>query len=311
MIIRKDFSSKKVVSYVKTELSVALLSSMVCYGLYYFNIKLFQIPLSIATILGSALAIFIAFRNNNSYSRWWEARTIWSSISNASKVYARLIVTFTNSHSNSEKHSQKLSEDFKSEMINLIIAWSILLKNQLREIDDLPKIKKYVQETEYNKIANAHNKLNAIFLIIGNKLYQTMNSGILAGFYSFQIENQLLILQNSQGSLERIKGTPLLRQYHYFTKLFLFVFIILLPFSLLPEFVKLGYPVLVIPFSVIIAFVYSIIAKVGEVNEDPFENKITDVPMDYITNSIERDLLEALGEKELPEKVKSKDGYIN
>jgi len=65
-----------------------------------------------------------------------------------------------------------------------------------------------------------------------------------------------------------------------------------------------------IPVSVIISFVFAIIGKVGEVNEDPFENKITDVPLTDICNNIERDLKEMIGETEKPEKLQPENGYI-
>ena len=50
--------------------------------------------------------------------------------------------------------------------------------------------------------------------------------------------------------------------------------------------------------------------KVGEVNEDPFENKITDVPMTAMCNTIERDLKEMLGETDLPPKLLPENGFI-
>ena len=311
MILKKNFSGRKVLTYVKIEFAVVLVSSTLALSLNSLGFGFAKLPLSIATILGSALAIFIAFRNNSSYSRWWEARTLWGSVLNASRVYTRLVITFTDSHKNSDNYSKKASENFKKEMVNLLLAWVILLKIQLRDQTDLSYTKKYLSDTDYKNLELSENKLSRILLMIGSKLYGAMNTGILAGFDSFQIENQLLVLQNSQGSLERIKNTPLLRQYHYFTKLFMLVFIILLPFSLIGDFEKLGYTYLVMPISMIIGLVYAIIAKVGEVNEDPFENRITDVPMDYITNKIERDALEAIAETKLPPVVKPKNGYIS
>ncbi|MDZ7650633.1 MAG: hypothetical protein U5K54_27775 [Cytophagales bacterium] len=52
------------------------------------------------------------------------------------------------------------------------------------------------------------------------------------------------------------------------------------------------------------------ISKVGEVNEDPFENRITDIPMTALCNTIERDLKEMLGETDLPEKLKPVKGFL-
>jgi putative membrane protein len=137
-----------------------------------------------------------------------------------------------------------------------------------------------------------------------------MANGTLGGFDSFQVEGQLLALANAQGGCERIKHTPLLRQYHYFTRIFLFAFIAILPFSLVGDFSRAGIDLLMVPVSLLIVFVFAIIGKVGEVNEDPFENRITDVPLTAICNTIERDLREMLGENELPPKALPADGFI-
>jgi putative membrane protein len=50
--------------------------------------------------------------------------------------------------------------------------------------------------------------------------------------------------------------------------------------------------------------------RVGEINEDPFENSFMDVPMTALCNTIERDLKEQLGEANLPERILPQDGYL-
>jgi len=65
-----------------------------------------------------------------------------------------------------------------------------------------------------------------------------------------------------------------------------------------------------IPVSILISFVFAIIGKVGEVNEDPFENRITDVPLSAMCNTIERDLKEMLGESNLPVKLEAENGFL-
>jgi putative membrane protein len=49
---------------------------------------------------------------------------------------------------------------------------------------------------------------------------------------------------------------------------------------------------------------------VGEVNEDPFENRITDIPMTSMCNTIERDLKEMLGEPGIPPKLEPEKGFL-
>ena len=168
----------------------------------------------------------------------------------------------------------------------------------------------FLEKEDFQAIKKSQNKPNSLQLLMGKKIYEAMSNGTLGGFDSFQMEGQLLALANFQSSCERIKNTPLLRQYDFFTRLFLYAFMLLLPFSLIGDFSKMGIAFLIIPVSLIISFVFSILAKVGEVNEDPFENRITDVPLSALCNTIERDLKEMLGEKILPEKSEPENGFI-
>lgn len=310
MIIKRNFNPVRVIQYVKTEMAFAILVSALVYLLHQQKLTSLHLPFSIAAILGSALAIFIAFRNNSSYSRWWEARTLWGGIINASRVLGRLIISFTDSHAHQPNYDKNRSEDFKKQMIYLTIAWAHALRMHLRRQDDWSELKPLLSADEYTKLEKAQNKPNFLHLLTGKKIYQAMSDGTLGGFDSFQMEGQLLALANHQGGCERIKNTPLLRQYDYFTKVFLYTFMLLLPLCLVGDFTKMEMGFLLIPVSVLISFVFSIIGKVGEVNEDPFENRITDVPLTALCNTIERDLREILGETDLPEKKVPEKGFL-
>jgi len=310
MIIKRNFNPIKVIQYVKTELAFSVAIAVTVFVLHKQNVTAITFPFSISAILGSALAIFIAFRNNSSYSRWWEARTLWGGIINSSRVLVRLIITFTDSHAHQQNFDKDRSEQFKKEMIYKVIAWAHALRLHLRKQDNWQELKPFLSEKEFLEIQKAQNKPNYLHMISGKKIYEAMANGTLAGFDSFQMEGQLLALANYQGGCERIKNTPLLRQYDFFTRVFLYTFILLLPFSLIGDFTKMNIDYLMIPVSIIISFVFAIIGKVGEVNEDPFENRITDVPLTAMCNTIERDLREMLGETDLPKKLEAENGFL-
>ncbi len=95
-----------------------------------------------------------------------------------------------------------------------------------------------------------------------------------------------------------------------FTSLFLYAFMLLLPFCLIGDCHKYGISYMMIPVSILISFVFASISKVGEINEDPFENQRTDVAMTSICIGIERDLRETLGETNLPENTKAENGAL-
>jgi putative membrane protein len=310
MIVKRNFNPIKVIQYVKTELIFAVAIAVTVFVLHKQGVTAISFPFSIAAILGSALAIFIAFRNNSSYSRWWEARTLWGGIINSSRVLARLIITFTDSHAHQQNYDKERSELFKREMIYKVIAWVHALRLHLRKNDNWQELKPFLSEQEFIELQKSQHKPNYIHLISGKKIYEAMANGTLGGFDSFQMEGQLLALANYQGGCERIKNTPMLRQYDFFTRVFLYTFILMLPFSLIGDFTKMNIDYLMIPVSVIISFVFAVIGKVGEVNEDPFENRITDVPLTAMCNTIERDLREMLGETDLPKKLEAENGFL-
>lgn len=310
MILKRRFDPLKVFTYVRGELLLALAAAMAAYLLHRWDARS-ALPFSIAATLGGALAIFIGFRNNNAYARWWEARTLWGGIVNSSRILARLVITFTDSHAHQPNYDRARSEAFKREMVYKTIAWAHALRIHLRGQNTWEELEPLITPDEHTQLAHAQNRPNVLMQLMGRRIYQAMADGTLGGFDSFQMEGQLLALANNQGGCDRIKNTPLLRQYHYFTRLFLQVFVVLLPFCLVVDMEKLGIGWAVIPVAVIITFVFAVIGKVGEVNEDPFEARITDVPLTAICNTIERDLRELLGERDLPVKLQPVDGYLD
>lgn len=311
MILRKIFNPLAVARYMRTELVVSTVISVSVYFLYHNqHLEKISLPFSIAAILGSALAIFLAFRNNNAYSRWWEARTIWGGIINSSRVFARQIIANADNAVAIGKASKQQVDEYKKELIYRQIAFAHALRLHLRRQNSWEEMKHLLSKEEFEELIKKANKPNYLLQNQGIRIKEGMRSEILGAFDNISLEPTLAGFNNFQGSCERIKNTPLLRQYHFFTKLFLLVFMAVLPFSLITDFNKMGMPILMVPLSILVSFVFGVMGKVGEVNEDPFENRITDIPMTSMCNTIERDLREMLEENDLPTKLEPENGYL-
>ena len=315
MILKKNLSPLRVWSYIKGPLSFAVLWAILVWALFHFTgRKELALNFTPIGVLGSALAIFIAFRNNSAYSRWWEARTQWGNIVQSTRVLTRLIITFTDSHAHQPNYERDRSEAFKRALVYKCIAWAHALRLHLRQPSDWEQLKPLLGESEYQALQQTQNKPNFLQLLIGRKIYEAMANGTLGGFDSFQMEGQLLALANAQGACERIKNTPLPRQYDYFTRLFIWLFAALLPFGLLSFFQAenlAAFTWLTIPLAALIAGVFIIMERTGAAKEDPFENRVTDVPLSALCNTLERDLREMLGEEALPEKMEPQNGYLD
>jgi putative membrane protein len=58
-----------------------------------------------------------------------------------------------------------------------------------------------------------------------------------------------------------------------------------------------------IPFGVIVGWIYVVMELIGDYSENPFEGFATDIPMLSICRTIEIDLLKMLGETNLPQPI--------
>lgn len=323
MIIKRNLSPIKILRYVRAETVVSVALSIAVYLLYKSGVLVLSLPFSLAAILGSALAIFIGFRNNTAYARWWEARTLWANIHNSSRSFARQVISSATNAVAIGKASPEKANAYTKEVVHRQIAFAHTLRLRLREDSiaikalRLPtpqtasteEFRHLLSDEEYDTILSKTNIPNMLLQKQAIRIKEGMRDEILGGFDNISLEPTLATFNTLQGSCERIKETPLLRQYDYFTRLFLVVFMLLLPFTLIGDFIKIGIDALVIPVSITIAFVFNTISKVGAANEDPFENLTTDVPLTAICNAIERDLKEMLGE-ELPPKIEAEKGYL-
>lgn len=310
MIIKRNFNLVKVFLSIKYESIITLLIASCIWLLHKLNIVDIALPFSVAGILGSALAIFIAFRNQSSYARWWEARTIWGGIINNSRIFARQIIANADNAIATSKATKEQVESYKKEMIYRQIAFAHALRLHLRKQNSWDELKHLISKDEFEQLLKKENKPNIILNTQGLRIKEAMRSEILGAFDNISMEPNLATFNNWQGACERIKNTPLPMNYQYFTKLFLYVFILVLPFSLVGDFFKLNIDFLVIPVSFTICFVFSVMNRVGEINEEPFENAIADVPLTALCNTIERDLKEMLNETNLPNKLKPVNGFL-
>ncbi len=310
MIVKRNFDLRKVFLNIRFETLTTLLVAISVFLLHKLNVIDIALPFSIAGILGSALAIFIAFRNQSSYARWWEARTIWGGIINNSRIFARQMIANVDHAVNIGKASNTDASLYKKEMIDRQIAFAHSLRLHLRKQNSLEEFQHLLSENEFELIKIKQNRPNILLHTQGIRIKDAMQKEMLGAFDNISMEPNLATFSNWQGACERIKNTPLPMNYQYFTKLFLYVFIFVLPICLIGDFAKMNIDFMIIPVSFIICFVFAVMNRVGEINENPFENKITDIPMTAICHSIERDLKEMLGERDLPPKLEPIDGYL-
>ena len=252
-------------------------------------------PAVIPGVLGSALAFFIAFNNNQAYARWWEARQIWGSLVNNSRSWARSLLGYASA----EAHNERLLHEMQKRMTYRHIAFLYALKAALRG-EQTQDYKKYLSDAELAQVEKQSNKHNAILSLQTADLELMYQKGWIDGFKFMQLNTLLVEFCNDMGKSERIKNTVFPTTYNYFTRLFTWVFSLLITIVVSEDAglwsVSLGF---------IVGFVFHTTHTIGLLLLNPFEPVASGIPLNQITRTIEINLLEMLGEKEIPPPVKA------
>ena len=263
-----------------------------------FNIKDAALPVVPVTILGGGLAIFLGFRNNAAYDRWWEARKIWGAIVNSSRTFGIEVLTFMTLRNSTPDKIDELKR-IQKRIIYRHIAFINALRLSLRNKNNWDEIKSLLGEVEFELLLKSPNKATFLNHRQATDLLFAFEHGFIEDFRHMALMNELKDFYVHQGMAERIKKTVFPFYYTYFTQVFLWLFIILLPFSLTGTMNFMS-----IPLSMAISFVFYILDKSGNITEVPFENTASDTPMTTICKSIEIDLRHMLDETNLPEPEK-------
>lgn len=250
-----------------------------------------QIPLS---LFGSAIGVVLAFRNSTSYARWWEARVLWGSIVNNSRSWGRLVTTTMRNKENAGADLMAM----RRRLVYYQIAWVHALRQHLRRLEPLGELAGILPADEVEQLRAEKNVPVAIQQRQSTLLRDALDAGWIDVAQWHAMNQSLDDLVDAQGGAERIKNTPMPRQYDYLPQLFAQMFCFLLPLVMVSSmgwFTPLG--------STLVGFIFLSLDKIGRDLEDPFDNTIHDIPLTSITRTIEINLRQMLGETALPEAV--------
>ncbi len=277
--------------------------SAVCVLDSYFEHLAF--PVSEVSVLGIVVAILLGFRNNEAYNRYWEARTAWSELMNASRNFASQVIGYIQTPIEQGQELQNAS-GIHTELIYRQLAFLNALRLQLRQEETWEELQPFLSDTEFKKLNTAANRATLLNHWQSMRLRELYKSGwIEQEAYVYGLMVTIKEFFAAQGRCERIKSTPLPRQYGFFSKAFVWVFVLLLPFGLVQH---LGWGAL--PIYVVLATIFTITELIGSRTEEPFERKLEDVPMSSICRKIEIDLMQQLGEASIPPPLEPKDGVL-
>lgn len=327
MHIGKSYKLRDFIIWTRRKLYVLVILGIIPVVLYHvLGLKWLAVPWTVVSLLGTATAFIVGFKNTQTYSRTWDGHAVWTSISNASKTWGIVCRDYFEDPALTKR------------LIYRHFAWLTALRYQLRENriwevtdrshnaeylryytiperlhDFTSEMLKFIPEEELKQLSAARDKPGQLIAMQSRDIREVFAKQAIVPAQFIELQRMLGGFYNLQGQCESLKDTPYPRQYAIISTIFVRMFVLLLPFGMLQEFDKLndhitgimsGHMIwLTVPFSVIISWMYTSLVQVGESTENPFEGSANDVPISQICRVIEIDLRGMLGEKDLPPEI--------
>lgn len=320
MIVENRISLIRLLSVIwRRLLAISVVVTATVAPLIFFGLSKYAIDRSIPLVVGTAIAIFLGFRTNSAYQRWWEARTKWGGILNDSLNLGRLcrdLIGTTDKSWLDETNDQ--SSKAKATLRAICYrqaALASVFDRQLKELPQDQSLEHLLRPDECELVKQSGDPAFFLLLQQGKTIRRAFEEGQFDTFQVNLIQETLSRLTIHMGGCNRIKHTNFPTHYSYFTRVFVWIFLVLLGFSL-PSFqgVELAAneaaSYVVIPAIILIGWVFFMVDGIGDYMQSPFQNNRNVIPMTTLSRKIEIGLRMTLGETDLPSPIKPVDGVL-
>jgi len=275
----------------------------------YFESNLTPLPF---TIVGFALSIFLGFRNNTGYDRFWEGRKLWGSMVNVARTMTRQVLTLVGPRMITAAGDRELDrreleerEAVREQVVHVLIAYVHAFRHHLRDQDALDELEGLLPPELYRSLRAELNRPVAILQWLGDRLRGLYDRGWIHPMHLPVLDGSLTEITSIQGACERIKNTPIPASYTVLIHRIVALYCLGLPFGIVTT-TGIMTPVVVM----IVTYAFYGLDAVGSQIEDPFGVGPNDLPLTTLARMIEVNLRQRLGEQELPPFLKPVDGVL-
>ncbi|MBI0425289.1 bestrophin family protein [Psychrobacter sp. NG27] len=250
------------------------------------------------TLLGIALSLFLGFRNNASYQRWWEARGIWGQLVYDSRSLTRQMLSFVEDDTATGRDTQRT-------MVYLTIAFAHAVRHRLRGSSPWEDIEPFIAPTHHDRMRQAKNVPDYIMRLMGKHLGDIRRQRLVSEQVIQNMDERLTSMTIVLAACERIHNTPLPFAYMLLVHRTTYLYCLMLPFGLVAS---LGWATPLI--CAVIAYTFFGLDALSEELEEPFGLAANQLPLTALSRTIEINLREALGETDIPPDISPTNGYL-
>ena len=243
------------------------------------------------TLIGLALSIFLSFRNNSCYERWWEARKAWGALIVEARGLARGLCALL---------PEADDAALRRRCLRRVAGFAHGLHARLRGRDEDAAIRPWQPAGE---AARAASPTDGVLAALTADLAGAMRAGRLSDVTFASLERKISDLSAIHTTCERIQATPLPFAYTLLLYRTAWLYCLFLPVGLSGS---LGWATP--PAVALVAYTFFGLDALGDELEEPFGLDANDLPLDAMLRTVERIVCDALGEP-LPEPIEP-DQYL-
>ena len=259
-------------------------------------------------LLAIVVGIFIVFRFNEAYQRWWEARILWGGLVNESRNFAREVVTFVNPKRAAHVGSAKEAEEVQRQLVYRHLAYCNALRLSLRRQDSWEELDPFLSSEESRELARYENKPTRLTFLQAQQLQSLFDTSFSQSMLLTRLDATMNRLLDIQGGCERIKNTAFPDEVRFISKAMVWLSAVAVPIAFLSANNEIH--LLEVVAVVVIALSFMVVEQLGATLKNPFENLDNDTPMTALCRTIEIDLRQQLGETEVPPPIQPVDGVL-
>lgn len=226
-----------------------------------------HVSLTALSVFGIALSLFMGFRNNAAYDRWWEGRKLWGGIIADARNLAKVCEIFVAD---------------RKDILDAVVAFAHFHRGMLRAVDVTKDAADWIGIDGATTLAGKSNSADGALRAISEKIRHLHARGAIDGFGQLSVAKIITSLGLHQASCERIATTPLPFVYSLLVRRTTYLYCVLLPFALLEAAGPL------VPFFVaVVAYVFFGLQAVTNELEHPFRAVKNGLPLDAMCRVIE------------------------
>ncbi len=259
-------------------------------------------------MLATVVGIFLVFRFNNAYQRWWEARILWGGMVNTCRNFGRQVTTLLTPERVGSRYSEEELATLRRRLVYRQIAYVNALRLRLRNQPATGELDAWLEPGDIERLEVEDNKPGALVQWQLRELSELLGRDTGDQVLLAHIDSSLNVVMDVQGGCERIKNTAFPDLVRVVSKIFVWGIATLIPVV----FLEPGEAIYPIEFVAVlfIAMAFIVVEKMAINLMDPFENNISDTPMSTLCRNIERDLRAQLGETDLPPALQPDNGVL-